>query len=54
MPDSKTEINQTGFNSAADDIATEYGKEKQLAKAEIADLLDSLKKKWKEFKAELA
>lgn len=45
---------QTKFNSTVADVVAEYGKNKELAKDEIAKLGDEMKKKWKEFKAELA
>jgi hypothetical protein len=48
------EANQTKFNKVTTEVIEEYGKDKQLTKEEIAKLNEEIKKKWKEFKAELA
>ena len=48
-----SEPSQSKFNSVTSDVIAEYGKDKQLAKEEIAKLTEEIKKRWKEFKTEL-
>lgn len=45
---------QSAFNSAAQKIIIEYGKNKNLAKTELAKLQKALEKKWQDFKQQLS
>lgn len=48
------EPKQKDFNNVTNKIVAEYGKNKRLAKDEIAKLGEEIKNKWKEFKEEQA
>ncbi|MCX6780015.1 MAG: YtxH domain-containing protein [Candidatus Magasanikbacteria bacterium] len=48
------EPSQIGFNKTVQDVVDEYARDKRLAKEEVATLSNEIKKKWREFKREIA
>lgn len=51
---SANQASKSQFESTADEIVREYGKNKNLAKAEVIKLTETVKSKWKDFKEELS
>ncbi|MBI2037634.1 MAG: hypothetical protein HYT15_01725 [Candidatus Magasanikbacteria bacterium] len=48
------DVSRTKFNTTVDETVLEYGRNKHISREEVALLMDEIKKKWKDFKEDLA